>query len=287
MRDVSFKVTTRRAAIARAELTASPQTIQVIREGKVPKGDPLPIAKVAAVNAAKRTTEWIPYCHPIPIEYVGVDFELHPDRIVVEVEVVSIAKTGVEMEAMTAAAAAALTLYDMLKMIDDDMEIVGVKLLQKLGGKSDHLISGDWTGVVLSVSGEPDDHSIALADGLTSRGAKHVGRIVAQDDEQAFAAALGEAVGHGVDVVLVTSTRYLSVVDRMIEHPLLGVVSAIRSYQQGRVPTSMIHDVAAGLVGSSVVATLPGSPELASDTLNALFPGVLHVKSLLLGDPKG
>ena len=85
MRDVSFKVTTKRTAVAEATLTASPATLVAVREGRVPKGDPLPVAKVAAVSAAKKTTEWIPYCHNIPIEYVGVDFTLDQTRIVVRV----------------------------------------------------------------------------------------------------------------------------------------------------------------------------------------------------------
>ena len=124
MRDVSFKSTTRRSAIAQAILTADPGTIAAIREGRVPKGDPLTVAKVAAVMAAKRTV-------------VDVRFELGDDRVTVDVEVVSIAKTGVEMEALTAAAAAALNLYDMLKMIDESMQILSISLLEKRGGKSD------------------------------------------------------------------------------------------------------------------------------------------------------
>lgn len=280
MRDVSFKITTRRAAIARAELTANPKTILAIREGKVPKGDPLPIAKVAAVTGAKRTTEWIPYCHPIPIEFVGVDFELLDDRIIVEVEVVSIAKTGVEMEAMTAAAAAALTLYDMLKMIDDDMEIVGVRLLQKLGGKSDHILSESWSAAVVTLEGQDAELGKAIAEGLVGRGA---GEILRREvpDEDAIVAAIHDLVAKSVTAVLVAADGAL--VGPLIEVPLPGVVEAIRRYQQERVPTSMLAEPAAGMVGSSVVIALPGLPEMASDTLNALFPGVLHARSLLVG----
>ena len=123
-------------------MTASATTIQAIRDGQIPKGDPLPIAKASAVIAAKKTTDWIPYCHNIPIEFVGVDFDLQADRIVVDVCVKTVAKTGVEMEAMTAATAAVLTLYDMLKAVDRAMTIEDVRLLSKSGGRS-----GDWQRV--------------------------------------------------------------------------------------------------------------------------------------------
>ncbi len=106
MRHVSAKATTLRTAIARAELAAAAATIDAVREDRAPKGDPLPVAKVAAVQAAKKTAEWIPYCHNIPIEGVDVDFELLDDRIAVNVKVTSVAKTGVEMEAMVAASTA-------------------------------------------------------------------------------------------------------------------------------------------------------------------------------------
>jgi molybdenum cofactor biosynthesis protein MoaC len=284
MRDVSFKITTRRAAVARAELTANRQTIVAIREGKVPKGDPLPIAKVAAVTGAKRTTEWIPYCHPIPIEYVGVDFELLEDRIIVEVEVVSIAKTGVEMEAMTAAAAAALTLYDMLKMIDDGMEIVGVRLLSKIGGKSDHLVSEPWSAAVVTLEGQDADLSEAITDGLKGRGASTVSRLEVAD-EDAVVASIQDLADKLVPVIVVAVDGAL--VSPLIEHPLPGVVEAIRRYQQERVPTSMLVEPAAGLVGSSVVIALPGSSHMAADTLHALFPGLLHARSLLVGGVVG
>src|SRR5579884_543652 len=110
MRDVSAKPVTRRTATAQATLRAQPDTIRTIREGRLPKGDPLPVAKVAAIQAAKNTSQIIPYCHPLPVEFVAVEFELAADRITTTVQVKAIYKTGVEMEALTAASAAALTL---------------------------------------------------------------------------------------------------------------------------------------------------------------------------------
>ncbi|HLG89585.1 MAG TPA: cyclic pyranopterin monophosphate synthase MoaC [Alphaproteobacteria bacterium] len=137
MRDVSQKPVTRRTATARAVLRAAPETIRTIREGRLPKGDPLPVAKVAAIQAAKNTSQIIPYCHPLPVEHLGVDFDFSPDSIMITTKVVAHYKTGVEMEALTAAAVAALSIYDMAKMIDPAMSIERVALLEKTGGKSD------------------------------------------------------------------------------------------------------------------------------------------------------
>jgi cyclic pyranopterin phosphate synthase len=137
MWDVSGKDNTLRTAIAEAMLRAKPETLKAIREGTVPKGDPLPVAKVAAIQAAKNTPSIIPYCHPLPLSHVGVDFELGIDSIQISVTTKTDYKTGVEMEALTAAAAAALTLYDMLKQIDMGMTIESIRLIEKTGGKSD------------------------------------------------------------------------------------------------------------------------------------------------------
>lgn len=137
MWDVSAKVPTVRTARAAAVLRVGKATAEAVRAGTVPKGDPLPVAKVAAIMAAKNTPDIIPYCHPLPMESVKVRFEVGVDSIRVETETKTSAKTGVEMEALTAASVAALTLYDMLKQLDMGMTIESVQLLEKRGGKSD------------------------------------------------------------------------------------------------------------------------------------------------------
>ena len=135
MRDVSAKVDTLRTATARAVMTVSPGTIDLIREGRAPKGDPLPVAKVAAIQAAKNTPQLIPYCHSVPLDYVGVEFEMGEDSITATVEVKAIYKTGVEMEALTGASVAALTVYDMCKALSHEIVIGEIRLLEKHGGK--------------------------------------------------------------------------------------------------------------------------------------------------------
>ncbi|HTY37516.1 MAG TPA: cyclic pyranopterin monophosphate synthase MoaC, partial [Bacteroidota bacterium] len=137
MRDISSKTANARSAVARATLKLNETTIDLIRGGGAPKGDPLPVAKVAAIQAAKNTSQIIPYCHPIPVDHVDCRFELSKNTIDVTVEVKAIARTGVEMEALTGCTVAALTLYDMLKPVDKSMEIAGISLIEKRGGKSD------------------------------------------------------------------------------------------------------------------------------------------------------
>ncbi len=155
MWDVSDKAPTVRTATARAFLRAAPDTIAAIRSGTVPKGDPLPVAKVAAILAAKNTPDIIPYCHPLGLEHIGTAFEVKDEGIAITTTVKTSGKTGVEMEALTAAAVAALTLYDMLKQLDMAMTIERVELVEKRGGKSDFARSSDTPP--LSSEGEEQD----------------------------------------------------------------------------------------------------------------------------------
>ena len=137
MRDISEKQNTLRTATAKAVVRMNPQTLKLLNDGTLPKGDPRPVAKVAAIQAAKNTSQIIPYCHPLPVEFADCRFTLGSDTIEIITEVKSSYKTGVEMEALTAASVAALTIYDMLKPVDTALEIQNIQLLSKTGGKSD------------------------------------------------------------------------------------------------------------------------------------------------------
>ncbi len=137
MKDVSAKPDSLRSARAEATLRCLPATIAALRAGNVPKADPLAVARVAGVQAAKSTSTLIPYCHQVPLDFVGVEVDVQETSLTVRTEVKALWKTGVEMEALVAASTAALTLYDMLKAIDATMEVTGIRLLEKKGGKSD------------------------------------------------------------------------------------------------------------------------------------------------------
>ncbi|WP_367347680.1 cyclic pyranopterin monophosphate synthase MoaC [Sphingobium yanoikuyae] len=140
MVDVSAKVVTAREAVAAGRITMAADAAQAIAAGLVKKGDVLAVARVAGIMAAKRTAELIPLCHPIPLSAVTIDFTLHDDGVTVTATARTAGQTGVEMEALTAATAALLTVYDMAKALDKGMIIGDVRLLAKRGGKS-----GDWT----------------------------------------------------------------------------------------------------------------------------------------------
>ena len=139
MVDVASKPDTARLAIARAEVLLSPETLQIVREGTAAKGDVLAVARVAGIMAAKKTPDLIPLCHPIMLASVKIDFDLQPDRIRIEARAKTTGPTGVEMEALTAASIAALTIYDMLKAVERGAVIQNIRLLHKEGGKS-----GTW-----------------------------------------------------------------------------------------------------------------------------------------------
>ncbi|HEY3330882.1 MAG TPA: cyclic pyranopterin monophosphate synthase MoaC [Capsulimonadaceae bacterium] len=136
MVDVSAKAATRREAIAEAWVHMAPATRAAIKENALAKGDALGVARVAAIMAAKRVDDLIPLCHSLPLAEVRVEFEFRDDGLRIETTAVTVAQTGVEMEALTAASVAALTVYDMAKAIDKRMVIDGIKLLRKTGGKS-------------------------------------------------------------------------------------------------------------------------------------------------------
>jgi len=136
MVDVSAKAVTTRTAIAQGFIKMKPKVVQAVRRLKNPKGNPLEVARIAGIAAAKRTSEWIPLCHPLPLTHIDVTARLCKNGVEVRSTVTTAAQTGVEMEALVAVAAAALTVYDMCKALDKGMEITGIVLAEKTGGKS-------------------------------------------------------------------------------------------------------------------------------------------------------
>lgn len=139
MVDISGKAVTARTAIAEGRINMSAEALAAVRDASAAKGDVLAVARIAGITAAKKTADLIPLCHPLPLTSVAVDFGLEDDGVRVEATASTTWGTGVEMEAMTAASVALLTIYDMVKAVDKAMVISGVRLLKKTGGKS-----GDW-----------------------------------------------------------------------------------------------------------------------------------------------
>lgn len=300
MRDVSAKVDTLRTAVARAVLKAAPETLAAIREGRAPKGDPLPVAKVAAIQAAKDTPRTIPYCHSVPLDYVGVAFEMGEDFIATTVETKAIYKTGVEMEALTGAAAAALNLYDMLKIIDDTMEIQGINLLSKTGGKSNVAVTEGFTAAVIVVSDSAaagtraDASGAALKEGLEAQGGTVHGPTIVPDDAGAVRHAVQDACEAAPDFVFTTGGTGLGprdvtpeAVTDLFEQELPGMEDHLRAYSARRTPFAMLSRLRAGRRGQTIIVALPGSPGAVSDALAALFPYIRHASHVMRGGGHG
>ena len=274
MRDISAKIRTLRSAKATARLNAGVEFIARLKVGDLPKGDALPIAKVAAIQAAKSTATLIPYCHPLPIEYVGVDFAFAADWVDIHVEVKSIHRTGVEMEALTAASVAALTLYDMMKMITKDMTISEITLVDKKGGKSQLKApqqKGFRAGILVLSDSVAAQRKGDAAGALIRERLESLDvtverfEIMADEMEMIEQTARAWCDELKLDLVITTGGTGLGPRDvtpealaRVIERTLPGVEEAVRAHGQERTPYAMLSRGTAGQRGKTVLVALPG-----------------------------
>jgi molybdenum cofactor biosynthesis protein MoaC len=298
MRDVSRKPTTLRTAVAGSSVTMSPATVALVRAGQGPKGDPLPVARVAGVMAAKDTSRIVPFCHPVRIDHVDVAFEVRDDRVDITCRVTAVDRTGVEMEALCGAMVAALTIYDMLKPVDEALVIGETRLLKKKGGKSDFVEAFErpLRGAVLVVSdsvaaGTRVDGSGKSLAGRMAEGGVVVGDpIVLPDDPDLVAAELRRLVAAGVDLIFTTGgtglgPRDLTVeaVRRVIEREVPGITEAMRVHGYLRTPRAVLSRGLAGVVGTTLIVTLPGSTKGVAESLDALWPALLHIFPMIWG----
>lgn len=299
MIDITHKFNTLRSAEAQAIVkVGTPETIIALKNNKIPKGNVLESARVAALFAVKKTAELIPDCHPMPIEQTSVHFEIDVDRIFIFVQVKTIYKTGVEVEAMHAASVAALTIYDMLKPIDKNVEIERIKLLQKKGGKSDfkNKYPKDLRAAVIvcsdsiSAGKKTDKAGIFLKDALTALDVSVVDYCIIPDEPEQIKNTLDIYLEQKIDLILYTGGTGLSPRDLTPDtlHPLLerripGIEEAIRSHGQDRTPYAMLSRSIAGTIGQSLILTFPGSTKGSEESFQAIFPAVLHVFAILKG----
>ena len=297
MFDVSNKPESLRTAIALAIVKMNPETVTTIHEGTSPKGNIFEAVKFSATMAAKRTWELIPYCHPIPIDSIEVDVSLKEYRMEVVVEVKNVAKTGVEMEALTAASIGALTIYDMLKPVDETLSIESVKLLKKSGGLRTFYESSNTSlraGVLVTSDSrdEKEDRSGKIVgDRLISNGFTIIEHKVIPNDTDLIESELkrfcdelkldlvmtGGGTGVGPRDVTPEATT------KVIEKELSGISESIRTFGQQRTPFSMLSRGVAGIRGTTVIINLPGSPKAVSESLDSLFPGIMHIFKMLKG----
>lgn len=298
MISITHKHYSLRKAIATAIVRVSrPETIQAIRDRKIPKGDVLEFARAAALLAIKKTSDVIPDCHPLPVEFAAIRYGLQEQEIVIQTEVHAIYRTGVEVEAMHGATIAALTLYDMLKPVDPDIEISSVKLLSKEGGKSDRSqsASGITCAVVVcsdsvAVQTKEDSAGKAVVQQLEQHGLQAGFYGVIPDEPDVIQRTALQLENDGYRLVLFTGGTGLSPRDVTPEaiRPLLtrevpGLMEAARAYGQERTPYAMLSRGIAGFLNDTLIITLPGSTRGAVETMQALFPQVLHLFKVAKG----
>ena len=292
MVDITEKRTTLRQAIAEATVKVSkPETITAIQEDKVPKGNVFAMAKAAGLLAVKKTPDLLPDCHPLPIEYTGISYSIEGLEIKILLEVKTIYKTGVEVEAMHGASVVALTMYDMLKPIDKGIEIERVRLVSKKGGKSD--LKRDQTNAPKATvlvasnslySGEKENKvGPQVTEHLTSYGVD-VGRydVIAATTESIQEQLLQEVADETPLLVFVGGTGLASedltpdAVRPLFDREVEGITDAARAYGLERTPYAMFSRNCAGIRDSSLILCIPGSTNGAKETLDAIFPVLLH-----------
>jgi len=292
MRDISHKSNTLRTAHAVCSLIIKPATLSLIQQNKTLKTDILPTARAAAFLAVKNTSQVIPHCHPLPVDHVQVDFTFGKGKLEISVKVKTIYKTGVEMEALYGASVAALTVYDMLKPQDKEISISETKLMEKRGGKTDFRkdLFRVFKAAVIVAS---DSVSSGLNKDITGKevcrllensGIKIADYQIVADEVKQISNITNKMVKAAYDIVIVAGGTGISPRDNtpeaigpLLDRELQGVMEAARAYGQQRTPYAMFSRSMAGIKDNTLILAIPGSPKGACETIEALFPAILHV----------
>lgn len=299
MVDITHKKSTLRVATAQATVKVSKaETIMAIENDTVPKGNVFAMSKAAGLLGVKKTPELLPDCHPIPIEFTEINYSIDGLNIIIDVTVKTIYKTGVEVEAMHGASIVALNMYDMLKPIDKGVEIHHIKLIQKRGGKSDYNkdLEQSISAVVIVCSDtiaagkKQDAAGKTIINKLEALAVNILDYQVIPDEAALIQEKTKMYVSRGVDLIIFTGGTGLSPRDITPEalKPLLhrsipGIEETIRSYGQQRTLYAMLSRSVAGMIEDTLVLALPGSTKGAAESIEAIFPEVLHLFKVAQG----
>ena len=312
MRDISHKQITLRTARAVGVVFCGAATIELIRNGQLPKGNLFDVARAAGFLGAKHTPQLLPHCHPVNIDGMEMEFDfldpaMHAELlgegvaarsgIVISCEARSIGRTGIEMEALTGVSVAALEIYDMLKPVDKALEIGHIRLLEKRGGKSDrYSATSPLTCAVLVCSdstaeGRREDKSgQVIREMLTAVNAQVKYYAVVPDEKTAIQGQIRQWVAEDIAFIFTTGGTGLgprdntvSAVEELLERDAEGIAEAMRVYGQQRTPLAMMSRGIAGSIARTLVVTLPGSSDGARESLEAILPAVFHARKMLEG----
>ena len=299
--DVSNKFETIRTAKAEGKIFLSPESVKMIKEGKVPKGDVLSASQMAGIFGAKRTADILPFCHNIIIDHVLVEAELQEDGVYITAKVKCIGRTGVEMEALTAVSAALLNVYDMLKAFDKNMKISDIRLVEKRGGKSDY--EEDLSGLKCAVitlsdtcyQGKAEDKSGKVAIDIIEN--EFGGQVVyykVLPDEKDMIVEEFLSLKDKVDIIFTTGGTGFSKRDitpeatkEVIKKEMIGFGEAMRIVGIRFTPKSLLSRATAGIIGeSTLIINLPGSTGGVRDNLRMLAPLLKHAIRMARGEKK-
>jgi len=297
MVDVTDKVVTTRIAKAEGKISMLPETILAIQNDALPKGNVLTTAKISGIQSAKKTAEIIPMCHQLNLSFVDIEFEMQDNVILIKSIVKTKEATGVEMEALSAVSSAALTIYDMCKAVDKTMIIGEIKLVKKIGGKSDNAVEYRPNVGVITLSdsissGQGEDKSgPILVDGFKNAGCSVDYQKVLPDGSEELVSTIQDWVNNDVELIITTGgtglgPRDLTIetLEKIFDSKLPGVEQALHAYGRGKVKTAMLSRLTAGVFNGSIIICLPGSMGAVKDALKVLIPTIFHSFHMMKGE---
>ena len=297
MVDVTDKDSTTRVAKAKGQIAMLNKTISAIQDDTLPKGNVLTTAKISGVQAAKKTAALIPMCHQLNLTFVDIEFDIQTENIVIKSTVKTKEATGVEMEALTAVSVAALTIYDMCKAVDKTMTIGEITLVDKKGGASGHAVAYRPAVGIITMSdgvaaGKREDKSgKILSDGFAQAGCAIEKQLVLPDGSEELRKTIKSWIDSGVELIITTGGTGLGprdltipVLETMFDSRLPGIEQALHAYGRGKLATASLSRLAAGVVGSAIIISLPGSPGAVRDGLKVLIPTIFHAFHMMKGE---